>query len=39
MEVNNEIWVLSASQSNLSILGKFQKNDWLSKDKTVSFEE
>jgi flagellar biogenesis protein FliO len=39
MEVNNEIWVLSASQSNLSMLGKFQKNDWLSKDKTVSFEE
>ena len=38
MEVNNEVWILSASQSNMSMLGKFQKSDWLSKDKTVSFE-
>jgi flagellar biogenesis protein FliO len=38
MEVNNEVWILSASQSCMSMLGKFQKNDWLSKDKTVSSE-
>tara|TARA_Y200000002_G_scaffold383300_1_gene405074 strand:- start:215 stop:658 length:444 start_codon:yes stop_codon:yes gene_type:complete len=38
MEVNNEVWILSASQSNMSMLGKFQKSEWLSKDKTVSFE-
>ena len=38
MEVNNEVWILSASQSNMNMLGKFQKSDWLSNDKTVSFE-
>lgn len=38
MEVNNEVWILSASQSNMSMLGKFQKSDWLSNDKSLSFE-
>ena len=38
MEVDNEVWILSASQSNMNMLGKFQKSDWLSNDKTVSFE-
>lgn len=38
MEVNNEVWILSASQSNMNMLGKFQKSDWLDNDKTLSFE-
>ena len=38
MEVNNEVWILSASQSNMNMLGKFQKSDWLNNDKTLSFE-
>ena len=38
IEVNNEVWILSASQSNMNMLGKFQKRDWLNNDKTLSFE-
>lgn len=38
IEVNNEVWILSASQSNMNMLGKFQKSDWLNNDKTLSFE-
>ena len=38
IEVNNEVWILSASQSNMNMLGKFQKSDWINNDKTLSFE-
>ena len=38
IEVNNEVWILSASQSNMNMLGKFQKSDWLNNDKSLSFE-
>ena len=38
IEVNNEVWILSASQSNMNMLGKFQKSDWPNNDKTLSFE-
>jgi flagellar biogenesis protein FliO len=38
IEVNNEVWILSASQSNMNMLGKFKKSDWLNNDKSLSFE-
>ena len=38
IEVNNEVWILSANQSNMNMLGKFQKSDWINNDKTLSFE-
>ena len=30
LEVNEEIWILSASQTNLNLLSKYPKTEWKS---------